>query len=398
MKYEKGDEKMKLGYFTTHFPYSRNYSEYTCGGAELVAHNLTVSIAQKGHEIVVFTTSISSKDTIERHNNVELYRYSKNFSIGAANISPKLLYKPLGHEVDIVHAHAGNPPAPIAAYWYAKKKHKPFVVSCHGDVQWNWGGFVRRTSVCLYGKYILDKILSYADVVISASEYYINNSKFLWKYRDKIVVIPYGINLADFDIQYLKDECRAKLGLPSDDRIVLFLGGFAPHKGPDVLLKAMPKIVNEAPDAKLVFVGNGRMRAELEGLSKKLDVEEHIKFAGFVDNISKALYYKSSDVFVLPSFSECSPLVNLEAMACGIPIVASNIGGVPDSVSDGENGLLVPPGDPEALADAIIYLLENEDVGKRMGKNGRTKVEYYSWEKVAEETEKVYLSLGADGR
>ncbi len=80
-------------------------------------------------------------------------------------------------------------------------------------------------------------------------------------------------------------------------------------------------------------------------------------------------------------------------MACGIPIVASNIGGIPDIIKDGENGLLVQPKDSEALADAIIYLLKNEGVRENMGKNGRKKVEDYSWERVAEETEKVYSSL-----
>ena len=391
---------MKIGYFTHTHPYKNPITgemikEYTGGGVGNVSYNIAVEMAKRGHDVHIFTSSIDSKESVEKYENITIYRYKKSFTIGSAPISIDILYKPLrlGLDLDIVHAHAGNPPAPIAAYWYAKKKNKPFVVSCHGDVQWNWGGFMRRTSVYFYGKYLLDKILSYADVVISASEYYINESKILGKYRDKTVVIPYGINLTDFDIQHSKEECREKLGLPPDDRIMLFLGGFAPHKGPDVLLKAMPRIVNEVPDVKLVFVGSGGMRAQLEGLSKKLDVEKHIKFAGFVEDVFKALYYKSSDVFILPSFSECFPLVNLEAMACGIPIVASKIGGVPDGVKDGENGLLVPPGDSEALADAIIYLLENKDEGEKMGKNGRKKVENYSWEKVAEETEKVYLSL-----
>jgi glycosyltransferase involved in cell wall biosynthesis len=80
-------------------------------------------------------------------------------------------------------------------------------------------------------------------------------------------------------------------------------------------------------------------------------------------------------------------------MACSIPIVASEIGGVPDVVKDGENGLLVPPRDSKALADAIIYLLENEDVRKEMGKNGKNKVVNYSWERIAEETENIYRRL-----
>ena len=390
---------MKIGYFSTEFPYKNPITGemikgYRFGGVEIGTYNLTVQMAKRGHEIYIFTTSIDSKDFVEAYNKIKIYRYGKAFTIGYTPISFKLLYRPVEHEVDLVHARAGTPPAPIAGLRYAKKRKKPFIVSYHGDGDWIYGGLIRRMSVYFYSKYLLDKILSYADVIISTSEYYIDKSRVLGKYRDKIVVIPNGINIDEFDIGYSKVECREKLGLPIDDEMILFLGGLTPHKGPDVLLKAMPKILKDIPNVKLVFVGSDEMREELERLCKKMDVEKYVKFTGFVGDVfKKALYYKAADVFVLPSLLESFGIVNLEAMACGVPIVASKIGGIPAVVKDGENGLLVPPQDSEALADKIIYLLENEDVRKKLGKNGRKKVEEYSWEKVAEETEKVYLSL-----
>jgi glycosyltransferase involved in cell wall biosynthesis len=395
------NNKLKIGCFVTHFPYKNHLNDenynmrYARGGVEMVAYQLALSMAQRNHKITVFTTSIDSKDSIERFENIEIYRFGKSFTIGSAGMSFRLLYKHLKHEIYLVHAHAGNPPAPIAAYWYAKKKKKPFVVTYHGDGQWNWGGFVRRTSVYFYQKYLLDRILSHADVIISPSEYFIDESRFLGKYRDKIVVIPNGINVDEFDIPYSKEECREKLGLPRDYEIILFLGGLNPHKGPDVLLKAMPEIVKSIPNAKLVFVGEGGMREELERLCKRLDVEKYVSFAGFVEENLKPFYYRAADVFCLPSTMkhEIFGIVNLEAMACSVPIVASKIGGVPDVVKDGENGLLVPPRDSEALANAIIYLLENKDMREKMGKNGRKKAEGYSWERIAEETEKVYEGL-----
>ena len=391
---------MKIGYFITKFPYERKLEGkehskgYSWSGAEQVAQHLAVNMSKRNHKITVFTTSIDSKDSIERYENIEIYRYGANFRIGNANISFKLLYKPLKQEIDIVHAHAGIPPAPIAGLRYAKKKKKPFVVTYHGDGQWNWGDFIRRTSVLFYNKYLLDKVLSYADVIISPSGHYIDESRFLRKYKNKTVVIPNGINIEDFDIGYSKEECRKRLGLPTDKSIILFLSALYSFKGPHILIKAMPKIVKEASDTELVFVGKGVMREELEMLSKKLGVENNVKFVGFVDDsFKKALYYKSADIFTFPSFLEIFGIVNLEAMACGIPIVASKIGGVPDVVKDDENGLLVPPKDSEALADAVIYLLKNEDVRERMGKNGREKIKDYSWKRITEETEKVYLSL-----
>jgi glycosyltransferase involved in cell wall biosynthesis len=333
---------MKIGYFTQ-FPYKNNVTDEliisSAGGVGVVVYNIAIQMAKRGHDVHIFTSSINLKESVEKYENITIYRYKKGFTIGSAPISIDILYKPLrlGLDLDIVHAHAGNPPAPIAAYWYAKKKKKPFVVTYHGDGQWNWGGLIRRISVSSYNKYLLDKILSYADVAISPSEYYIDESRFLGKYRDKIVVIPNGINIDEFDISYSKEECREKLGLPIDNKIILFLGGLNPHKGPDVLLKAMPKILKSIPDAKLVFVGSGGMREELERLCKRLGVEKYVSFAGFVEECMKPFYYEAADVFCLPSVmkSEVFPIVLLEASASGLPMVVSDLDTLKCIIEDG---------------------------------------------------------------
>jgi len=388
---------MKINYFITHFPYRSKIvdEKYTVRGAEAAAENLASYLAEKGHEgheISIFTTSADSKDEIEEHKNIKIYRYGTNLSVASGRFSFGLLKNSVKYPTDLIHTHISVPIGDIAGLRCAKKKKLPLVVTYHGDLEENMGGFARRISVYFYNKFLLDKILSYADVIISPSEYYINESQFLGKYRDKIVVIPNGINIEDFDLHYSKEECREKLDLPIDSRIILFVGTLSPHKGPDVLLKAMPKIIKNIPNTKLVFVGSGRMKEELEALSRRLGLGKYVKFAGFVEESLKPFYYNSADVFCLPSVMkhEIFGIVNLEAMACSVPIVASKIGGVPDVVKNGENGVLVPPKDEEALAEAIIYLLENEEVRRRMGRNGRKKVEDYSWERIAEETEKVY--------
>ena len=389
---------MRIGYFYTNFPYEDKIGEsdyskkYPHGGTEIAAYNLAIAMAQKGHKVSVFTSSIDSKDSIEERANMIVYRYGTNFRIETANVSFNLFRKPLIQKVDIVHAHFSTPPGELAGLRYAKKKKIPFVLTYHGDAQKDFGTFIRQMGVSLYNKHFLDNVLSYADVIISPSEYYISESRFLGKYRDKIVVIPNGINLEEFMISYSKGECREKLNLPAQDRMILFLGGLTPYKGPDVLVRAMAKIIKYIPDARLVLVGSGKMKNVLEELARKIGVNDHMEFAGFVTENAKPLYYRAADVFVLPSTmnKEIFGIVNLEAMACGVPIVASKIGGVPDVVKDGENGLLAPPRDSEALADAIIYLLENEEVRSKMGKNGRKKVEDYSWDKIADMTERLY--------
>lgn len=390
---------MKIGYFVGHFPYKDflgdllEYTKrYSHDGGITVARNLATNMAKRNNEIYVFTTSINSKDSIEKYKNITIYRYGTNIRIEHANISFNIFREPLKHKVDIVHVHGGNFIAELAALRYAKRKKIPFILTYHGDAQENYGGIIRRFSVSFYIKHLLNRVLSYADVIISPSEYYINESRFLEKYRDKIVVIPNGINVNEFDINYPKDVCREKLGLPLDGSIILFFGNIVPYKGPDVLVKAMPRIVKDVPDTELVFAGKGVMRDELEKLSVKLGVEKNVKFAGFVGDSLKPLYYRAADVFCLPSVmsTEVFPLVLLEASASGLPMVVSDLDTFKCIIEDGYNGLFTKRRDEENLADAIIYLLENEGVREKMGKNARKKVKNYSWDNMADKTEKLY--------
>ena len=386
---------MRIGYFSTHFDYKNrldnvDYTKrYHHSGIEVATYNLAIKMAQRGHEINVFTTSIDSKDSIERYENITIYRYGTKFKIAVSNISPNILLKPIRYQIDVVHAHIGNPIAALAGLRYSKRKNIPSIVTYHGDPV-GGGGLIRGISIFFYEKYLINKFLSHAKVIISPSEYYVNESRFLGKYRDKIVVIPNGINIEDFDISYSKEECRERLGLPLDKNLILFFGVLIERKGVDILIKAMPKVIKNSPDTKLVIAGEGWFRKRLEKLSQTFGIENHVEFTGYIKEENKPLYYKATDLFVLPSLDECFGIVNLEAMACGTPIVASNVGGIPEIIKDKENGLLTPPKDPDALANAITYLLENEDVREKIGRNGRKKVEDYSWDEIAEETEKVY--------
>ena len=389
-------EDMKIGYYVRYFPYkNRTPHPILYAGPEVVAYHLAVNMAKRGHEVNIFTTSIDRRDSIEKYENVTIYRYAKSFSIGHSNISFGLFKKPLTHQVEIVHAHGSGATAGFAAMQYPKRKNIPFVLTHHSDLPVdNHDRFIRRMGMFFYKKYLMEKLLSYVDIIISPSEYFTNESRFLEKYRDKVVVIPNGINTEEFNVPYSKEECREELGLPIDENMILFVGSLTTFKGPDVLLKAMPQIIKEVPDAKLVFVGSGKMRRELDRLCKKLGVEKYVKFAGFVgDHFKKLLYYKSADVFVLSSFAEVFPIVLLEASASGLPMVVSDLDTFKCIIEDGSNGIVTKRGDEKNLADAIIYLLENEDVREKMGKNARKKVEDYSWERIAEETEKVYIDV-----
>lgn len=269
------------------------------------------------------------------------------------------------------------------------------MVTYHGDWDGSYGGSIRRLGIALINKYMVDKLLSRANVIISPSKRFISRSHVLGKYEDKVVVIPNGINLCNFQTPHSKEECRRILGLPLNKNLILFLGYLSKHKGPDELLKAMPFILEKNKEAELIFAGTGAMLDGLKSLSEWLGVSKSVRFMGFVDDAIKPLLFRSADAFVLPSVSstESFGIVNLEAMACGTPIVASNIGGVPDVIEDGEDGLLVAPRNTAKLADAIIRLLEDRSLRNRIERSALTKVKEYSWKHVANMTEEVYREL-----
>jgi glycosyltransferase involved in cell wall biosynthesis len=137
------------------------------------------------------------------------------------------------------------------------------------------------------------------------------------------------------------------------------------------------------------------MLEELRDMAKKFDLEEDVIFLGFVEEEKKALYYKSANIFSLPStnMAESFGIVNLEAMASGIPLVGSNLGGIPDIIHEGKNGLLAKPSDHKSLANAILKLLKDDDLRQKMGNNGKKMVADYSWDKIAKSTEDLYKDV-----
>lgn len=391
---------MKIGYFISHFPYINRVNdadynkEYAHGGTEIAAYQLARNISKK-HEVNIFTTSINSKNSRELSENMIIHRYGTNLKIASANLSFKLLSGPLSHKVDVAHAHYNMPYSDYSALRYAKKKDVPFVVTYHADAQDSGGNLIRNWATFIYNRTLLKKVLSGADVIIATSNSYIDESKFLRNYRDKTTVIPNGINIEEFNINLSKEECREKLSLPANKRIILFFGNIVAYKGPHILLKALALIKNNIKDVKLVFAGRGEMQEELTELAVELGIKNDVIFTGFINDELKPLYYKAADIFCLPSITmaEAFGIVNLEAMASGIPVISSKLGGIPDVVSDKETGLLVKPKDSKALADAVIFLLENEDIARKMGNNGKRKVREYSWGKIAEKTEEIYEQL-----
>jgi len=392
---------MKIGYFIGHFPYPdlvntpEYIKKYAHGGTEIAAYNLAINMAKRGHMVDVFTTSIDSKDSLELYSNMRIHRHATSLKIASANASIKLIYNPLKYDLDIIHAHSPIPYSDLPALLYAKRKNVPFILTYQFDGQETGGSFMRNAGVSVYNKLFINRVLESADVIIATTKSYARESPFLRNYLDKIEVIPNGINIEEVTTILTKYESRIKLGLPEEVPIILFFGSLVPYKGPDILLKAFKLVKMEFPHVKLIFAGRGQMLPELTAMALEMGLEEDVIFTGFVEDDEKPLYYKSADIFCLPSttMAESFGIVNLEAMASGIPIVSSNLGGIPDVVKHGENGLLAEPYNVEIVAENLLLLLQDEDIRSKMGENGKQKVKNYSWDKITTETEQLYRKI-----
>jgi len=206
--------------------------------------------------------------------------------------------------------------------------------------------------------------------------------------RHKTVVIPNGIDLQDFEHLPNKQRARAALGLSPDQMLVGTVARLDPVKRLDVLLQAMTSL----PDVCAVIVGDGPERESLGAMSERLEIASRVRFAGQQDDVRPWL--AAMDVFVLSSDWEGMSNAVLEAMAAGLPVVATAVGGTPEVVVNGVTGLLVPPRDPDTLAQAITRLLRNPDLRREMGQAGRERVEReFSVERMVQATEALYEEL-----
>lgn len=390
---------MRIGIFTTLFPYKKPFNEinegdYIRGGLEEVVYNLSLKLSKFGHEIYVFTTSADTKDHIEKYENITLFRYGRNFRIADTDISFRLLNGALDYDLDIVHLHLGTPPATLAALNYIGKRNRPFIVTHHLDPGWDYGSILRRLLVYIYAKYYVKKAFSESDVIIALSENYLNVSKFLCDYKDKIKIIPNGINLEEFDSPYTRTDARHKLGLLPDDKIILFVGSITKRKGPQILIEAMNLILKKGINTRLVLVGSYTTYVKyLEKLISDLHITSNVRLTGFINDDIKLLYYKSADVLVLPSFSEAFPMTLLEASAFRLPLVVSDLEAFKAIVDNEYNGLISKVGDAKDLSEKISYILNDDIIRNKMSINARKKVENYSWDIIANETDKIYRSI-----
>lgn len=210
--------------------------------------------------------------------------------------------------------------------------------------------------------------------------------------RGRYFTVPSGIDLGRFRRRpEMRSEVRASLGIPDCAMVVGWVGRFAPVKMPDVFVEAFASLCRVMPGLAALMVGEGELHQESKALARRLGIGENVVYTGFRRDVHELLC--AMDVLVLTSSNEGFGRVIIEAMAAGVPVAATRVGGIPEIVRHGRTGMLVDPGDPQATALAVRGILDDSQLACRLVCAGLSQAELFSVERMVEETERIYLDL-----
>jgi len=354
------------------------------GGAELAVKEITDRLPGVEFDLITAKLKRGLPD-FERIGKINVHR------IGAGN---KFLDKPLlpnlgflkaiklhkRNKYDLIHgimASQGSAAAYLFKFFYPRV---PFILTLQeGDLDRN----------SPFDKFWQGRIIKKADVVIAISNYL---AEFVKRYSKKapVYVVPNGVDLKKFKIQNSKFKNKIQ-----NPEIIITISRLVKKNGVDILIKAFPVLLKNLGSnhlsPKLLIIGDGKERKKLEKLAQKLHIGDKIEFLGNVSPDEIPGYLSRADVFVRSSRSEGLGSAFLEAMAAGVPIIGTAVGGIPDFLKDGETGLFCGLNDPKNLAEKMMLILNDENLRNKLVENGREMVEHkYSWDKIAEQMKRVY--------
>lgn len=389
------NEHLRIGQFITHYPYDGDAENYFCGGTGYVARTLSEALSRLGHDVTVFTTSKDREPETTEHSNLRIVRYPKWARIAQTNISGSLAWKPRKRDIDVAHAHAGNPPATIGAYLASKAQDIPFVVTYHGDFISSYGSPLRRATSLAYTSWVKRKMLPHADVITCPSGKFIDDSSMLPRFEDKVIELPNGLAFDEIPLGLNKKECREELGYRPEDIIIVYVGSLVPYKGPDVMVRAFAEATEAEPRLKLMVLGSGPLKDQLEDLAVEEGCESSTSFMGFVPDETKWKALAAADAFCLPSTmkTENFPIAMLEAQAFRLPLLASDLPTFGAMIDEGQNGMMTRRNDPSSLADAMLEIATDEDYRRSLSTGAWENVQEYRIDRIAKRTVQLYREV-----
>ncbi|NYZ79012.1 glycosyltransferase family 4 protein [Candidatus Micrarchaeota archaeon] len=351
------------------------------GGVESYVYNLSRELVKIGHDLsVICANEPNAGDEVV--DGVKVKRLGYVGKIANTNITPKLPYAIWKEDFDVIHTHL---PTPWSADWSAvisKVKEKPLVLTYHNNIIGS--GFASQIAN-IYRRTMMKFVLGKADKIIVTNKKQLKFSPFLGGYAEKVKIIPPGVDTKKFKPLKVEKEENSVFFLSVLDR-------FHEYKGLEHLLRALKIVKNEINDVKLTVGGGGELTEHYKGIAHQLGLKDNVDFIGQIAESELVKQYNMSELFVLPSTSPAQEgfgIVLLEAMACGVPVVTTDIVGMAEEIEKENAGIVITPTDAESLADAIVIGLEN----KKNGKNARRLAERYNWRIIAKNISEVYSSI-----
>ncbi len=343
------------------------------GGIERIVQQLAEGLAEHT-QMSVLVCSENKQHREETINGVNVIRLPKLFQFGSLPVSLGLNFtlRKMSKQQDIIHLHMPYPLGDIACLLSGYKGK--IVLWWHSDI-------VRQKKMMHLYKPVMLRMLKRADAIVVATEGHIKHSSYLGPYKEKCVVIPFGVEkkieqAADRYVEAENAQEIINIASPKEKKrslSFLFVGRFVYYKGCDVLLEAFSRVTG----AELILVGSGGMEEQLKQQAQELGITDKVQFAGSLSEEELCKQYADCDVFVLPSVakSEAFGLVQMEAMAFGKPVINTNLpSGVPYVSLDGETGLTVEPGSANELAEAMQWMVDHKEERLQMGERARERM------------------------
>ena len=369
------------------------------GGAETVVKAYSEGLLAKGHKVEVITTDLYTETPFVKKKmpsevgGVPVSRHSAFTVSGEAHyvLAPGMVKSFLSKKADIIHTHSYGYFQNHAGWIREKLQSTPWVITPHFHPSWSmWGGAKRRTLRDFYDSKIGKSTMESADLITCVSKY--ERDMLISEIgidHNNIKIIYNGIHWDDW--QEVPDPNIFRDKYPEiTDKFVLFAGRLATNKGLSDLIKAMSLLDSNNFDLVLMGADMG-LSNDLKKEAMSMNVRAHI--IGHVDDILYRSALSAAEVMVLPSEYEAFGIVLLEAAAAETPVIGTRVGGIPEAMSDGENGFLVDYKNPNMLAERLSELLADENLCKRMGENGREFSSDFSWYSIVNQIESEYFSL-----
>jgi glycosyltransferase involved in cell wall biosynthesis len=354
----------------------------TTGGIEQHMSLLCGRLSRKV-EVTVLVPSRSRRRTEEGIKGVRVIRVPEFGRFASVPLCPTTPFELRRLNPDIVHLHFPNPMGDLA--YLLGGNRAPLVLTYHSDI------IKQKIFLPLYNP-VLQWLLGKAHRILVSSEEYIESSNLLSGFRRKCTLVPFGIELENSVLRDGEEAEAASFRRNTGDWIVLFVGTHRYYKGLEILLQAMAQV-----PGCLVAAGRGTDGDALRNLASRFGIAHKVVLCGEVSDARLRILMNSADVFVLPSIDRCEAfgIAQLEAMACAKPVIASDLPtGVRFVTQHGVTGLLVKPGDPAALAEALNRMFRDSSMRETMGRAARQRVEQeFTADRMADRTLGVYREV-----